>query len=106
MKIKTITKDDFDEEVLKSEALTVVDFWAPWCGPCGALTPILEEINVEFSGKIKICKVNIDENGEMASEYKIMSIPTVMLFKDGKMVSKLVGARDKIEYIELIEANL
>ncbi len=106
MEIKTVTNESFEAEVLKSDILTLVDFWATWCGPCAMVTPILEELGNEFDGKIKICKVNIDENSEKAMEHKIMSIPTIMLFKGGEMVAKLVGVRNKAEYAELIEQNL
>ena len=106
MDIKKVTNENFETEVLKSDRLTLVDFWATWCGPCTMLAPVLEELNSDFEDKIKICKVNIDENGEKAMEYKIMSIPTVMFFKDGEMTAKLVGVRDKAEYAEIIEQNI
>ena len=84
----TLTKENFDGEVIKSEVPYLVDFWASWCGPCRMVSPIIDEIAEEYDGKIKVGKVNVDEQGELASEFAIVSIPTIMIFKNGKVVEK------------------
>ena len=89
----TITKANFEQEVLKSDVPVVVDFWATWCGPCRMLAPIIEEIAEE--GNVKVGKINVDEEGELAIKFNVMSIPTVMLFKDGKVVKTTVGYMTK-----------
>jgi len=90
-----LTDATFDQEVLKSAVPALVDFWAPWCGPCKMLGPVIEELAAEYAGKVKICKVNTDENPGAASTYKISAIPTVLLFKGGKLVQELVGLQSK-----------
>ena len=93
---KEITDATFEEEVLKSTVPTLVDFWAPWCGPCRQLGPIVEELAKDNEGKsVKIVKMNVDENTTAASQYGVMSIPTLIFFKDGKSVEKLVGVQEK-----------
>lgn len=98
-----LTKQTYDGEVVNSDIPVLVDFWAPWCGPCRMLAPVIEEIAQEYEGKVKVCKVNVDEEGELASMNAIVSIPTVILFKDGKQVGKLVGANPFDDYADLIE---
>ena len=83
-----LTKQTFDGEVIKSDVPVLVDFWAPWCGPCRAVAPVIAEVADEYSGKAKICKVNVDEESALAAENAIVSIPTVILFKNGKPVEK------------------
>lgn len=90
-----LNKDNFEQEVLKSEQTVVVDFWAPWCGPCKILSPIVEEIANEYAGKLKVHKINVDENNEIAMNYGIMSIPTLKIFKSGKVAGEIVGAAPK-----------
>lgn len=104
--IVVLTKDNFEQEVLKSDKPVIVDFWAQWCGPCRAVGPIMDELSGAFLDKAKIGKVNVDEQGELAAKYRIMSIPTVMLFKNGEMVEKVIGARSKEEFSQLITGNL
>lgn len=102
MTILHITKDNFEQEVLKSDIPVLVDFWATWCGPCRALGPVLEEIASETSS-IKIVKVNVDEQPELASEFRIMSIPTMILFKSGEVADKTVGLLPKDEVLNFIK---
>lgn len=93
--IITLTQSNFDSEVLKSTNPILVDFWAEWCGPCKALGPILDELADEYSGRVRIGKVNIDEFQELAAQYGIRSIPTLLLFKQGQVAEQLVGLRSK-----------
>ena len=90
-----ITDSDFATEVLESPVPVLVDFWAPWCGPCKMISPIVDQIAVELAGQAKVCKVNVDEESELASRFRIMTIPTLMVFKNGQVVSQSVGAKPK-----------
>ncbi len=94
-----LTKENFESEVVKSDIPVIIDFWAEWCVPCKMIGPVLEKISEEFKGKLKVGKVNVDEAGELASEYSIISIPTLMVFNKGELVKQQVGAvsRDVIE---------
>ena len=105
-KIVDVTNDTFQETVLKADKPVVVDFWASWCGPCRMVAPIMEELADEFEGKVNIAKVNVDDQGELAAQFRIMSIPTVLVFKNGQVAEKIVGARAKSEFVELIEKQL
>lgn len=93
-----ITKDNFEEEVLNSDIPVLVDFWASWCGPCKMLAPVIEELAKDYEGRAKICKVNVDEENELAIKYGIASIPTVLLFKDGEIADKSVGFKTKSHF--------
>jgi thioredoxin 1 len=89
--VNEIKDQDFDQEVLKSSLPVVVDFWAPWCGPCRQIAPVVEKLSEEYKDKLKFCKVNVDENHDTASKYHVMSIPTLILFKKGQLVEQTVG---------------
>ena len=86
-----INDQNFDNEVIKSKIPVAVDFWAPWCGPCRALAPITEKLSEAYAGKVKFCKINVDENQEMSAKYKVMSIPLVLFFKDGVQKDSSLG---------------
>lgn len=101
-----VRDNNFEQEVLKSDVPTVVDFWAVWCGPCKMLAPVIDEVSEELAGKAKFVKVNVDENPVVSSQFRIASIPTVMIFKDGKAVDTLVGFRPKDAIKASIEKHL
>ena len=96
----------WDAEVMKASELVMVDFWAVWCGPCQMVAPIVDELAQEYAGKLKVRKLNTDENPEVAGRYQVMSIPTILFFKNGRPVEKLVGARPKRQFKEMIDALL
>ena len=100
MEIK-FNSENFEEEVLKSEKPVLVDFYADWCGPCNAMAPVIEELATELDGKAKVGKINVDNNPDIAVEYNVMSIPTLIIFKNGKEEKRLVGLRDKEELLSL-----
>lgn len=91
----TLSEQNFKEEVLDHSGVSLVDFWAPWCGPCKMIAPVIDELSQEYAGKVKIGKVNTDENMQLSSKYNIMSIPTMIIFKDGKVVDQITGAYPK-----------
>jgi thioredoxin 1 len=97
-----VNKETFEDEVLKSDMPVLLDFWAPWCGPCQMLGPIVEAIADENPG-IKVCKINIDENSDLASQFKIMSIPTLVVMKNGEVYKKSVGVQSKSEILEMVK---
>jgi len=102
----TATTQNWENEVLKAEGAVMVDFWAVWCGPCQAIAPVIDELAMEYQGKLKVCKVNTDENQNLAGEYQIMGIPTLLFFKNGKQVDKIVGAASKKNLKEKIDRVL
>lgn len=102
MKTLHITKETFEKEVLQSNIPVLLDFWAPWCGPCRMVGPILDEI-AEEREDIKVCKVNVDEEPELAGAYDVMTIPTLMVIKDGQILTQSAGARPKAQILELFE---
>jgi len=101
-----VNDSTFEQEVVNSSELTIVDFWAPWCGPCRKLGPVLDEVGQEFEGKIKIVKLNTDENLKTAKEYSVSGLPTLLLFKDGQAVERLVGLMPKTTIVSNIEKHL
>jgi len=98
--------DNWQSEVIDSDVPVVVDFWAEWCGPCKAIAPILEQVAGEVSGKAKIAKVNVDENQQLAAEFGIRSIPTLLVFKGGVVQEQMVGALPKVAIMQKLEAHL
>lgn len=101
-----LTEQNFEKEVLGSDIPVLVDFWAPWCGPCKMIAPAIEEIEKEYKGKIKVGKLNIDDARSLATQYQVMSIPTVAIFKDGEMADKVIGVADKSKLKEKVDAYL
>ena len=99
----SVTDDNFAEEVVNASVPVLVDFWAPWCGPCRALGPVIDELSAEFAGKINIVKMNVDENPATPGQFNIRAIPTLILFKNGKVVEHITGAVSKSSLKELIE---
>jgi thioredoxin 1 len=102
MAVITITKENFTQEVLKAETQVLLDFWAPWCGPCKTLSPIIDEIARENIGKVKVGKVNIDEQSALAEQFAVMSIPTLLVFENEKMKTKSVGVIPKEHILALL----
>jgi thioredoxin 1 len=101
-----VDEGSWDAEVMKAPGLVMVDFWAVWCGPCQMVAPIVEELATEYAGKVRVMKLNTDENPEIAGRYQVMSIPTILFFKNGQPVEKLVGARPKRQFKEVIDSLL
>jgi thioredoxin 1 len=104
--VHTFTDSNFQQEVLDSDVPVLVDFWAPWCGPCRMVGPIVEELASEYAGKVKVGKLNTDENGQVPSSFQIRGIPTLMIFKGGKMVNQAVGAAPKATLKNFIDEAL
>mgnify|MGYP000134283397 CR=1 FL=1 len=99
------TDANFKVEVLDSDKLSVIDFWAEWCGPCRAIGPVIEELAKEYDGKVKVGKVNVDHNPQISMDYGITSIPAILFVKNGEVVDKLVGAQPKANFVKKIEAH-
>lgn len=103
MSVITITSKNFEEEVSKSEVPVLLDFWASWCGPCKMVSPIVDEVADEVQGRAKVGKVNVDEEQELASAFQIMSIPTLVVIQNGKLVNQAVGVRSKSEILDMLK---
>lgn len=101
-----VSSSSFDTEVLKSDVPVLVDFWAEWCGPCKAIGPSIEQLAQEYAGRAKVVKVNVDEEGEIAQRYGIMSIPALLVFKNGSVVDQMVGAAPKAQIAQLLQRAL
>lgn len=106
MSLVNLTDASFKKEVLESDIPVVVDFWAPWCGPCKMVAPVMEELAKEYDKKVKLCKLDVDSNSKIPSQYGIMSIPTLIFFKNGTILEQVVGAVNKAELKKKIEANM
>lgn len=104
--VKTFTAQNWESDVLKGDQLVLVDFWAAWCGPCRMIGPVVEELADEYAGKVLVGKLNVDEQNEVASKYGVMSIPTLLLFKNGEIVDKVVGFRSKQDLAKMLDAKM
>ncbi len=101
-----ISSDNFDAEVVKASIPVLVDFWAEWCSPCRMVLPVMDEIAKEMDGQVKVCKVNVDECQDIAADFSVMSIPTLIIFKGGKPVDQMVGALPKVKIVEKLKAHI
>ena len=106
MAVLHLTEENFDTEVLKSDVPVLVDFWAEWCGPCKMMNPVIEDVAKDFDGRFKVAKVNVDDAQDLAAQFNIMSIPTLLLFKGGQPVEQMIGAMSKDQLIERIKGKL
>ena len=104
--IKEVSDSSFDGDILKSSVPVLVDFWAPWCGPCRSVAPIVDDLATQYAGKLKVAKINVDESTEVAMRYQITSIPTFILFKNGQVADRALGALPRSEFVKLIDRNL
>ena len=102
MSVMVLTKDNFEKEVMNSDKPILIDFWAPWCGPCRMVSPVVDEIAQEANGKFKVGKINVDEQPDLAVKFGVMSIPTLIVIKDGKIASTSVGAKSKQAILNMI----
>ena len=106
MAIVTLTKDNFQQEVMQAAEPVLVDFWASWCGPCRMLSPIVDQLAEELGGKVKVGKVNVDDEQALAEQFRIMTIPTLMLFKGGQQVAAAVGVKSKADLLDMVNSAL
>ncbi len=106
MAVTVLTSDTFEQEVLKADKVVLVDFYADWCGPCKMMAPSLDEISDEQADIVKVCKINVDDCPDVARQYRVMSIPNMVLFKDGEAVNRFVGVTDKADIVEAVKAEL
>ena len=103
MSVLTLTNSNFQSEVMQSDKTVLIDFWAPWCGPCRMLSPIVDEIADELAGKVKVGKINVDEQRELAEKFGVMSIPTLIVMKDGKIAKKSLGSKPKQAVLDMLK---
>lgn len=101
--VKELTKSNFEQEVMLSDIPVLVDFWASWCGPCKMVSPIIDSLAEEYDGKLKVCKVNVDSEAALASEFAVVSIPTVLIISGGKLAERSVGAKSRDDFCDMIE---
>jgi thioredoxin 1 len=104
--VTQVSDASFEGDILKSDVPVLVDFWAPWCGPCRSVAPIVEDLASQYAGKLKVAKVNVDESTEVAMRYQITSIPTFIVFKNGQVADRALGALPRSEFVKLIDRNL
>ena len=104
--VQTVSDASFEGDILKSEQPVLVDFWAPWCGPCRSVAPIVDDLATQYSGKIKVAKINVDESSQVAMKYMVTSIPTFILFKNGEVADRVLGAMPRSEFVKFIDRNL
>ena len=105
-KVVTLSEDNWEQEVLKSDTPVLVDFWAAWCGPCRMVAPVLDQIATEMDGKVRVAKLDVDSNQKIAYQFQVSSIPTFILFKDGQMADRMMGAMPKSAFESFINRNL
>ena len=106
MSVITITSENFESEVISFTQPVLVDFWATWCGPCKMLSPVVDKLAEQFEGKVKVGKANVDEQGDLAAKFSVMTIPTLLLFKDGKIVDQSVGVKTQDALAEFLNKHL
>jgi thioredoxin 1 len=104
--VQQVSDAGFEGDVLKSDKPVLVDFWAPWCGPCRSVGPIVDELATQYEGKLKVAKVNVDESSQVAMKYQVTSIPTFILFKNGEVADRVLGALPRSEFVKFIDRNL
>jgi len=104
--VHPVSDASFDGDILKSEKPVLVDFWAPWCGPCRSVAPIVDDLATQYADKLKVAKINVDESSEVAMKYQITSIPTFLLFKGGRVADRMLGAVPRSEFVKFIDRNL
>ncbi|HTO75995.1 MAG TPA: thioredoxin [Thermoanaerobaculia bacterium] len=105
-KIQEVSDASFEGDILKSNTPVLVDFWAPWCGPCRTVAPLMDEFANQYDGKLKIAKLNVDESSQVAMKYQVTSIPTFILFKSGQVADRMLGAVPRSEFVKFIDRNL
>jgi thioredoxin 1 len=105
-KIQEVSDASFEGDILKSSTPVLVDFWAPWCGPCRTVAPLMDEFANQYDGKLKIAKLNVDESSQVAMKYQVTSIPTFILFKSGQVADRILGAVPRSEFVKFIDRNL
>jgi thioredoxin 1 len=104
--VHEVSDASFDNEVVKSATPVFVDFWAPWCGPCRSVSPIVDDLATQYQGKLKVAKINVDESSVVAMKYQVTSIPTFILFKNGQVADRVLGAMPRSEFVKFIDKNL
>jgi thioredoxin 1 len=104
--VQQVSDTSFDGDVMKSDKPVLVDFWAPWCGPCRSVAPIVDDLATQYKDKLKVAKVNVDESSQVAMKYQVTSIPTFILFKNGEVADRVLGALPRSEFVKFIDRNL
>ena len=104
--VHAVSDTSFDGDILKSETPVLVDFWAPWCGPCRSVSPIVDDLATQYVGKLKVAKINVDESSVVAMKYQVTSIPTFILFKNGEVADRVIGGMARSEFVKFIDKNL